>query len=646
MSLVNADKLKASNELNFIQKQGIADLKLIIKNVTRYILNSIQFKVFVSTSVIYLYFNHHNFQNENYLTIKGYSYGIKDLILCNLLLTKVIIVIKSLCNQSHLKQNISDFIISYVIPLKKKDSQEIVTELVKMKQKLLDDITPPSELPLLKKLFPDDYLPEEGIASETLLQNLNQILKLKNDNKNLLELKSEFTPYSQEEALMGKLSGAVYHNETELINLQSIVFKKFILGNQLHPDCFPVLRYLDAFLVKQSILLYSSADEDEGYDINDLCGVTTSGGTESILLACLCARNYWYHMNPQLKNKKLKIIMPESAHAAFYKAAAYFNMECVLLPLTNDYVADASVLQKLVTKHKGSVCLLVSSAPNFPYGTTDPFSMFNLLSEKHGIPWHIDCCLGSYLNPFLRDASIKPSFSKLNCWSLSADLHKYGYSAKGVSVLMSRNKNYRKYQYYTQTNWNGGLYGSPTLAGSRPGALVAVAAFTILYMGKNGYKKCGLEISDSVIELKKFIDKKIVIKLENGTIIESPLKILGDPKICVVAFTFKDSNESCYFLGDLLAKKFGYHLSPLQKPSALHYAITRLSSTNENIIKFEKCLVDALKEYYEQKLVDSGNSMEQKNDGDTAALYGIAGSTVTAGVAGKVIETFLDVLYE
>lgn len=641
-----SEKSKASNELNFIQKQGIADLKLIIKNVIRYILNSVQFMVFVFTSTFYVCYNYQKYQNESNLSIKGYKFTFKDLLLCNLILSKVFIVVKSVSNQSDLKQSISDFIISYVIPLKKKDSEEIVTELKTMKQKLLDDINPPSQLLLLKKLFPDDALPEEGMPAEILLQNLNEILNLKNDNKNLLELKSAFTPYSQEEALMGKLSGGVYHNDTELINLQSIVFKKFILGNQLHPDCFPVLRYLDAFLVKQSMRLYSSAAETDGYNISDLCGVTTSGGTESILLACLCARNYWYHMNPQLKNKKLKIIMPESAHAAFYKAGAYFNMECVLLPLTKDYVSDANVLQQLVNKHKGTVCLLVSSAPNFPYGTTDPFSMFNLLSEKQGIPWHVDCCLGSYLNPFLRDESIKPSFSKLNCWSLSTDLHKYGYSAKGVSVLLSRNKNYRKYQYYTQTNWNGGLYGSPTLAGSRPGSLVAVAAFTMLYMGKNGYNKFGIEISDSVLELKKFIEKQIVIKLENGTIIESPLKILGDPKICVIAFTFKDSNESCYFLGDLLAKKFGYHLSPLQKPSALHYAITRLSCTKENIMRFEKCLIEALTYYYEQRLADDSNSLKKKNDGDTAALYGIAGSTITAGVAGKVIETFLDVLYE
>ena len=652
MSVSGGNSEKKKDQLNYLQKQGLSDLKLMGRNTFNYILNSIQLKVFVVTAILYWYHKIDNGPIFVHVSIKQHKhkYSLKDLILLNIFLNKIIIFLQNFSNKNNLKQNISEFIITYIIPLKKKDSQEIVDELDKMKISLLNDINPPEELELLKKLFPDDHLPETGIDSEILIKNLNQILKLDNNDKDFLELKNDYLPYSQEYALMGKLSGGIYHNDTALINLQSIVFKKFILGNQLHPDCFPMLRYLDAFLVKQSVTLYSSIGKENNpsYDISDLCGVTTSGGTESILLACLCARNYWYQMNPLLKtkNQKLKIVMPESAHAAFYKASSYFNMECCLLPLTKDYVANVNLLESYIKKNKGTVCLLVSSAPNFPYGTTDPFAMFNSMSLKYGIPWHIDCCLGSYLNPFLQDTSIKPSFATLNCWSLSTDLHKYGYSAKGVSVLLSRNKNYRAYQYYKQTNWNGGLYGSPTLAGSRPGALVAVAAFTMLHIGLDGYKKCGFEISDSVIELKKFVSNGITVKLENGTIIQNPLKILGDPKVCVVAFTFKDSDESCYFLGDILAKKFGYHLSPLQKPAALHYALTRLSCTKENIERFEKCLIESLKEYYEKKLEAKEKGELKQNDGDTAALYGVAGSTVTAGVAGKVIETFLDVLYE
>ncbi|SGZ39407.1 uncharacterized protein HGUI_01607 [Hanseniaspora guilliermondii] len=612
---------------NYIQKQGLSDIKTILINTLSFFTSSTEIFILTITISYKLYYGNSYFKFSN-----------KDLLIVNLLFTFLLYPFYKKMVHLNFKIALSGFILKYIVSFKNKESLELSTELQKMKTNILNDIHKDGQLAKLHELFPFEELNEEAISGDELLKKLYTVLDIKMKNNDLL---FEEQPYSQKKALQGFLSGGIYHNDTGLIDLQSKIYKIFILGNQLHPDCFPILRYLDTFVVKQTINFYT--DRDDEVTRKKVCGMTTSGGTESILLACLSARNRWYYLNPVQRalGRKPKMILPETCHAAFFKACNYFDIDCITVKSSESFFS-------VVSNYKNEISLIVSSFPNFPYGTTENLSKFNELVGIYDIPWHIDCCLGSFINPFvsLSDSiGVLPNFSKLKCTSISVDTHKYGYSAKGVSVLLFKDSYSRQFAYFKQTNWVGGLYGSPTLAGSRPGALAAVAAFTMMYIGYKNYEKYSKEIIETTLAIKKYIKEEMEdIALKNDKVIKFPLKVIGDPQICVVAFTFKSSNENIYYLSEILSKEFGYNLSPLQNPPALHYALTRVSATRENIDRFKKSLYQALEIYY--KKINDPNFSLKTDSGDTAALYGIAGSTFTRGIADKAIETFLDCLYE
>ncbi|CAI8498201.1 unnamed protein product [Hanseniaspora opuntiae] len=612
---------------NYIQKQGLSDIKTILVNTLSFFTSSTEIFFLTITISYKLYYGNTYFNFSN-----------KDLLLINLVFTFLLYPFYKKIIHANFKVALSGFIVKFIVPLKSKDSLELSTELQKMKTNLLNDIHKDGQLAKLKDLFPFEELNEKPLGADELLEKLYSVLDIDMGNNDLY---SKEEPYSQKKALQGFLSGGIYHNDTGLIDLQSKIYRIFILGNQLHPDCFPILRYLDTFVVKQTINFYT--DKDDEITRKNVCGITTSGGTESILLACLSARNRWYYLNPVQRalGRKPKMILPETCHAAFFKACEYFDIDFISVKTDKDFFSAAF-------KFKNEISLIVSSFPNFPYGTTENLSKLNELVGIYDIPWHIDCCLGSFINPFvsLSDSiGVLPNFSKLKCTTISVDTHKYGYSAKGVSVLLFKDSYSRQFAYFKQTDWVGGLYGSPTLAGSRPGALVAVAAFTMMYIGLANYKKYSKEIIETTLSIKKYIEEEMEdIVVDKNTVIKPPLKVIGDPQVCVVAFTFKSAKENIYYLSEILSKEFGYNLSPLQNPPALHYALTRVSATEENLSRFKKSLHKALEIYY-RKVNDPDFSLKT-DSGDTAALYGIAGSTFTRGVADKAIETFLDCLYE
>lgn len=84
----------------------------------------------------------------------------------------------------------------------------------------------------------------------------------------------------------GYVSGAVYHGEDELIALQTEAFGKFTVANPIHPDVFPGVRKMEAEIVSMVLNLFHAPP--------GAAGVSTAGGTESILMACLSARQKAY----------------------------------------------------------------------------------------------------------------------------------------------------------------------------------------------------------------------------------------------------------------------------------------------------------------------------------------------------------------
>ncbi|OWB75600.1 hypothetical protein B5S31_g5524 [[Candida] boidinii] len=472
----------------------------------------------------------------------------------------------------------------------------------------------------------------------------NKLPLIGNSNTNIIKFLKDFNNLKYSNWENGRLSGAVYHGGQDLINLQSEAWKLYAVSNQLHPDCFPALRQMDSEVVSMCLNIFNAPIESE-----NSCGTSTSGGTESLLLACLSAREYY----KKFKSKKflstidcsqdLEIIAPKTIHAAVFKACYYFNMKLKLAdidPIT--YKVDINHVKRLITP---KTCLILGSAPNFPHGIMDDIEKLSEIGLKNNIPVHVDCCLGSFIVSFmqksgfaknLNDPSIKYNellddhlpcfdFRLKGVTSISCDTHKYGFAPKGSSVILYRNPILRECQYYISSDWIGGLYGSPTLAGSRPGALIVACWATLMNIGEDGYIKSCQDIIGAARKLKMAIKNDI-----------PELKIIGDPKLCVISFTSDLLNV--HELGDLLTEK-GWHLSSLQKPTALHLAVTRLS------VPIIDELIQDIKDTV-AKLISTSNNNDKKKESETATLYGVAGSIHTGKIADKVVTTFLDTLYE
>lgn len=444
-----------------------------------------------------------------------------------------------------------------------------------------------------------EELPAVGLSEKTLLEEL--------------DLMDSILPHT--EWKRGRVSGAVYHGGDELVHLQSLAFEKFCVANQLHPDVFPAVRKMEAEVVSMTLNLFN-APKDTG------CGTTSSGGTESLLLACLSAKMYAYHHRGVTEPE---MIIPVTAHAGFDKAGYYFGIKihhARLDPVT--FKVDLKQVKKFINKN---TVLLVGSAPNFPHGIVDDIQGLSDLALRYKIPLHVDCCLGSFIVAFMSKAGFKDlapfDFRVPGVTSISCDTHKYGFAPKGSSVIMYRNNDLRMHQYYVSTDWTGGLYGSPTLAGSRPGALVVGCWATMISMGQKCYIDSCKEIVNASRKLKATIQRDI-----------PDLRVLGDPICSVVSFT--SDRYDVYELGDKLAKR-GWHLSSLQKPPALHLAITKPSASSIDE------LIETLKELVSEARKDPDS--KPSSDG-TSALYGVAGSVKTTGVADRLIVGFLDTLFK
>lgn len=179
--------------------------------------------------------------------------------------------------------------------------------------------------------------------------------------------------------------------------------------------------------------------------------------------------------------KKPNLVICTTGHVAALKACDYLGIEARIVPCDREYKMNIGSMKRNIDEN--TICVY-ASYPNYPYGTCDPIETIASYCDKHNIPVHLDMCLGGFVSPFIeKNWSIPKGIT-----SISADPHKYGLSAKGVSVLLYSSDKYRKYQYFITTYWPGGLYGTPGLAGSRSGVFIASAWISMMKLGVNGYR--------------------------------------------------------------------------------------------------------------------------------------------------------------
>jgi sphinganine-1-phosphate aldolase len=348
---------------------------------------------------------------------------------------------------------------------------------------------------------------------------------------------------------LGKTWSLVYHAGDEVAQLLKEAYTLFFSENALNPMAFPSLKELEAEVVAMTASLLGGNEETAGN--------MTSGGTESILMAVKTARDWARARNPA--NTDPEMILPATAHPAFDKAAHYFRVRPVRVPVQPDFRADVHAIRAAVTPE---TILIVGSAPSYPQGVIDPIPELARAAQEHGILCHVDACVGGFMLPFVRRLGYPvPDFDFCvpGVTSISVDLHKYAYAAKGASVILYRNRGLRRHQFFVSTDWPGGIYASPTMAGTRPGGAIAAAWAVMNHLGQEGY----LAIADTVM--------KTVSRLREGIDAIDGVRILGDPAMSILAIGSDRLNV--YEIGDEMTVR-GWYMDRQQFPASLHLTVT------------------------------------------------------------------------
>jgi len=409
------------------------------------------------------------------------------------------------------------------------------------------------------------------------------------------------------------ITGCMYAREDEeAIELIKEYTKNYLYANPLHFEIFPSAMQMEAEVISMTAGLYNGTP--------DTCGIVTSGGTESILLACLAYREHARERGI----KEPEMVIPETAHAAFYKACWYFGIRLVKVDCS--YETGTVLVKKLKSAINKNTCMVAISFPNYPNGNYDDVETIAAYCQTKNIPLHVDCCLGGFLAPFAENCGVKvPKFDfRLPAvTSISCDHHKYGLAPKGVSVVMFKNKIFRSHCMYALTSWSGGIYATPGLGGSRGGAASAGAWIAMCYFGYAGYK----ERAEAVFRAQeKFV----------AAIKQIPeLRLIGEPKLGTVAIASNTKKINIYSIHDLMLKK-GWHLNATQKPSAMQFLFNYCN------IQFVDNLIKDMKECLNKCLSDPSLNVDNK----WASLYATAAKLPTSLVeeGSKVaIESFLKI---
>lgn len=434
-------------------------------------------------------------------------------------------------------------------------------------------------------------LPKKGLKHEEILALMNDCTKGEN--------------VKWEE---GRISGAVYHGRHEHIELLNKAFGLYSISNPLHPDIWPSVMKFESEIIRMTASMV-----DGGLD--SVCGCTTSGGTESIILAIKAHRDYY---RERFNIQAPEMIVASSAHAAVDKACDLMGIKLVKLPCDpKTYRVDVGSFWRNITPN---TIMMYSSAPSYPYGSIDPVRDLSALAVQFGIGLHVDLCLGGFILPFAKKLGYNIpdfDFSLPGVTSMSLDTHKYGYALKGSSVVLYRNKEYRHAQYFCYADWTGGMYTTPTIAGSRSGGLIAQCWASMMALGEDSY----MEHTKDIMEVARTI-ADAVRKIDG-------LVLTGEVDAMIVCFDGAPG-VNIYKVGDCMSKR-GWSLNALQKPACLHICctVTHVGKTDE----FIKDLKDSVQEVLSNPGMKGGN----------AAIYGMT-SALPSGPVNELLKVYNDVV--
>jgi len=409
----------------------------------------------------------------------------------------------------------------------------------------------------------------------------------------------------------GFVSGTVYIGDDGHAGFMNQVYGLSSQTNPLHSDVWPSITKYESEIVAMTASMLGG-DAAPG-----VCGVVTSGGTESLLLAMKTYRD-WGRATRGVRRPE--VIAPSTAHPAFDKAAECFGIRLTRVPVGGDLRADVDATRQAIGRN---TVALVGSAPTFPHGVVDPIQQLSDLARARGLGFHTDACMGGFILPWVRTLGYPVpefDFRLPGVTSISADTHKFGLAAKGTSVVLYRDVELRRHQYFVATDWPGGLYCSPTLAGSRPGGLIAACWAAMVATGEEGYLESTRRVMETAAEIRRGVESI------------PELRVIGDP-LWIVAFASRSLDV--YRVLDRMASG-GWGMIGLQRPPALHFCVTPRHAQPGVAERFVSDLRDAV----------AGVKAHPKEKGAMAPVYGTAATMPFRGIVGDILERYMDLLYE
>lgn len=374
----------------------------------------------------------------------------------------------------------------------------------------------------------------------------------------------------------GRVPMFIHHAGDEVLEVSRRAYDLYFSENGLGLRAFRSLARFESEVVAMGLSLLHGGEQQRG--------AMTTGGTESIFLAVKAARD---HAQARQRDGAVpRIVLARSAHPAFDKAAHFMGLEVVRTPLAADFRADPQAIEDAVND---ATVMVVGSVPAFPHGVVDPLPELSSLAERRGLWLHVDACVGGYLAPFARQLG-EPipdwDFALPGVSSISADLHKYGYSAKGASTLFFRDAERFAHMGWAFDAWPRGGYFTHTLVGTRAGGAIASAWAVMRHLGHEGYRR----ITRRVLDTRQ--------ALQDGAA-RLGLATYGDPRLAILAY-----GAPGHDFGAVAAAmgRRGWVAGQVRDPDGLHHM---LNLTHEPVV--DRYLADLAAALDEARLTTSGS---------------------------------------
>jgi glutamate/tyrosine decarboxylase-like PLP-dependent enzyme len=348
----------------------------------------------------------------------------------------------------------------------------------------------------------------------------------------------------------GRTAVYVFNAGHDVEQVQQEAYTLYMAENGLGPLAFPSLAQMEKEVIGMGLGLLHGPEGSTG--------AMTSGGTDSITMAMKTARDYARAQGKPREGQN--VVLPQSAHLAFDKAAHLMDIEIRRVPLKTDrsYEADPAAMGEAVD---AATVMMVGSAPNFPHGIIDPIAELGEVAAKKGVWLHVDACVGGYFAPFARMNGVPVpafDFEVPAVHSMSADLHKYGYCAKGASTVLFRSEELYNYMPFDMAGWSGAPMKTPTLAGTRPGGAISAAWGVMNTLGVEGYKRLQGQVCATREKIAEGVNRL-------------GFEIVGNPMLGLMAFSHPDVHAFAVY-GEIFRR--GWFTSVTKEPPSLHLMLS------------------------------------------------------------------------